>query len=565
MSASDAWRLALCAAVCSSGCDEGGARSGLPESAPWFEEVSDAWGLRFRHDSGHEPGRYLMPESVAGGAAVFDADGDGRLDVYFVQSGSLVSGERGANRLFLNRGAGVEPRFEDATGGSGTGHGGYGMGVACGDYDGDGDVDLYVTNLGPNVLLRNEGGGRFVDVTGEAGVGHAGWGTSAAFLDYDADGRLDLYVANYLEWSVEGEIPCKNELGQPDYCSPQNYSMPALDVLYHNEGNGLFRDVSVESGISSEPGTGLGVACFDFDEDGRLDVFVANDGMPNFLWRNLGDGKFENVAPRAGCAIDQSGISKAGMGVAIADVDVDGDMDLLVCNLNEQSDSLYLNDRGLFEDRTRRAGLGTISRPFTRFGIGWVDFDADGWLDLYQANGRVNMQSERWSEDPFAEPNLLFRGGPGPRFEEVLPRGGVSSPLVATSRAAAFGDLDDDGAVDVVVANRDGQAHVLRNVAPRPGAWIGFRLVDEHGSDALHARLSVEVAGRTIVREVRISGSYLASSDPRIVIGLAAAPGAQEILVRWPDGERERFGARPAGEYHELRRVSGSATGSGSR
>lgn len=524
--------------------------------APWFEELGRAAGLDFVHDSGHAAGRYLMPESLCGGAALLDADGDGRLDLYLVQSGSLALGpsERGRNRLYLNRtqhpGA---LRFEDASAGSGADDPGYGMGVACADHDNDGDVDLYVTNVGPNVLLRNEGAARFQEVGRAAGVAHPGFGASAAFFDYDGDGWLDLYVANYLEWRPESELACKNELGEPDYCSPRNYASPALDALYKNLGDGRFEDVSEASGIASAAATGLGVVCLDQDGDGRLDVFVANDGMADMLWRNQGDGRFVDVASRVGCAIDHSGVEKAGMGVAVADLDGDGRTDLLVGNLAQQSDSLFLNLGTRFEDRSLRAGLALASRPFTRFGQGFHDFDCDGELDLYQANGRVMRQALAFGSDPYAEPNLLLRGRHGPRFEEVLPRGGTRAPLLAASRAAAFGDLDDDGAIDVLVANRDGRAHLLRNVAPRAGRWIGFHLVPAPGSNALHARLWCTVGERRILRELRTSSSYLASNDPRLHIGLGSASEVRQVEVHWPSGRVDRYPSLPAGRYHSLR------------
>ncbi len=540
--------LFLAPLVASCGTDEGS------EEAPWFAEEARTRGLVFQHVSGAR-GEHWLPEIMGGGCALFDLDGDGWLDAYLVQSGSLdpENPADGRNRLFANAGGG---RFEDKTEGSGADDAGYGMGVACGDVDGDGAVDLYVTNVGANALLANRGGGRFEDVTAAAGVGDAGWGTSAAFFDLDLDGALDLYVCNYLSWTPESELDCTNAMGMPDYCSPQSYKAPAIDVLYRNAGGGRFENVTDESGVGSAPGTGLGVACADFDADGWLDVFVANDGMPDFLWRNGGGGTFEEAALSLGCAVDQNGFSKAGMGVAVADVDGDGDPDLLVGNLNEQSDSFFLNENGWFRDRTLAAGLGSASRPFTRFGLGWRDFDGDGALDLYQVNGRVMRQARRWSEDPFAEPNLLLRGVDA-GFEEVLPRGGTALPLVATSRGAAFGDVDGDGGVDVLVVNRDGPAHLLRNVAPDRGAWVAFRPVDERGRDVLNAVVSVTVDGRTLVRETRAASSYLASSDPRVHFGLGDAAEARDVRVRWPDGTTEAFGDRAAGGVHELKRGAG--------
>jgi len=530
-----------------------------PAAGPaWFEEVAQERGLSWAHQTGHRR-RHLMPEIACGGAALFDADGDGYLDVYLVQSGSLHAppGSGPGNRFFRNRGDGT---FEDATAASGAEDRGYGMGVACGDYDNDGDVDLYVTNFGPNVLFQNDGRGRFTDVTDEAGVGHPGWGSSAAFLDYDRDGDLDLFVCNYLNWSIATEIDCFNTMGGPDYCSPKNYNAPAMDVLYRNNGDGTFTDVTEAAGFAAAFGNGMGVVCGDFTGDGWIDIFVANDGTPDHLWVNLGDSGepgFREDGLAAGCAIDQDGVPKAGMGVTAADTDDDGDLDLLVCNLYGETDSFYRNDGAYFSDCTAIAGLGTVSRPFTRFGMAWHDFDNDGYLDLYQANGRVMHQSLRHGDDPFAEPNLLFRGSRGGSFKELRPRGGTAEPLVATSRAAAFGDIDNDGGVDVLIVNRDGRLHLLRNITPRRGHWIAFRLLEEHGRDAYGASLSLSIGNRRVTRDVRAAYSYLASNDPRIHVGLGESDRAEAVVVRWVDGVTETFGDFGADQIVTLRRSVG--------
>ncbi|MCP3914083.1 MAG: CRTAC1 family protein [bacterium] len=550
-------RVALIGIACTACGDERAAvESTPPESSAgpaWFAEVAAQSELAFTHTSGHRPPTYRIPEIMGGGAALFDADGDGKLDVYLVQSGTLGEPRTRPNRLFRNVTAGAELRFEDVTDSSGAGGSGYGMGVATGDYDADGDVDLYVTNWGANLLLRNDGDFTFTDVTATAGVGETSWGTSAAFLDFDADGVPDLYVANYIDWTIGGEITCRNAMGTVDYCNPDNYESPALDTLFRGNGDGTFTDVSESSGIASEPGTGLGIVCSDFDGDGRVDIFVANDGMPDFLWRNTAEGRFENVAAMAGCAVDQFGVAKAGMGVAAIDVDEDGDTDLLVGNIREQTDSFYANQNGLFVDRTLASGLGVTSRPFTRFGLGFFDFDNDGRLDLYQANGRVNRQETPFTDDPFAEPDVVMRGKPDGKFEEILPRGGVAHGLFATGRAAAFGDFDDDGGIDVVVVNRDAPVHLLRNVHPARGSWIGFSVVDEHGAPVPHARVKCTHDGRAVMREVRVESSYLAAHDPRVHIGLGTYGGAVDVEVIWPSGKRESYGERAPGSYHVLR------------
>jgi hypothetical protein len=536
----------------------GSSRSVAPSESEhaWFEEVAATRGLVFAHRSGHRD-RFLLPEIMGGGAALFDMDGDGDLDVFLVQSGALgASGTGGAgHRLFRNRGDGT---FEDTTPGSGVdAPGGYGMGVAVGDYDNDGDSDVYVTGFGRNVLLRNNGAGRFDDVTAAAGVVGSGWSTSAAFLDYDADGWLDLFVARYLDWSPASERECYSLTGIPDYCAPRNYDAPTSDLLFHNERNGRFRDVSKAAGLQAAVGNGLGVVAGDFTGDGRVDLFVANDATPNHFWVNQGAGRFVEQGLLAGVAIDLDGAPKAGMGVHAADVDEDGDEDLLVVNLDTESDSFFRNDGRFFVDATAAVNLRTASRRFTRFGAAFIDFDNDGRLDLYEASGRVGLQSERFGDDPYAEPNLLMRGAAPPRraderalgtpgsdgrFEEVRPAGGVAAPLIATSRAAAFGDVDNDGGVDIVVANRDAAPHLLHNIVPARGHWVIFRAVDRHGRDALGAELRIVAGDRMLRRDVRAAYSYLASNDPRVHVGLGAIARVTSVEVRWPDGARETFG-----------------------
>ena len=534
-----------------------------PDSAPiasatWFVDDVKASGVDFVHQSGHRQ-RYLMPEIMGGGAALFDLDGDGDLDAYLVQSGSLLEPEASqpTNRLYRNRGDG---RFDDITEGSGAGDSGYGMGVAGADYDADGDVDLYITNVGPNVLLRNDGDGQFTDVTKEAGVGDPGWGTSAVFFDYDGDGDLDLLVLNYLIWSISTEQDCYNQSGAKDYCSPQNYRAPALDILYRNDGNGTFAHVTADAGLV-KPGTGLGVLVADFNSDGSQDVFVANDGMDDHLWLNRSDAdgpRFDEEALFYGCAVDMTGEPKAGMGVTAADIDNDGDIDLMVCNLTGETDSFFVNNDGaFFTDSTALAGLAITSRLFTRFGMAWIDFDNDGYLDLFQANGGAVSRSQSFTSDPYAEPNLVFRGGPGERFVEILPRGGTAELLAATSRAAAFGDIDNDGGIDVLVVSRDGPVQVLRNVVPDRGHWIIFGVTYEDGRDAIGASVTHTLADRTVTRDVRPAYSYLASNSPRVHFGLGKATEVSDVVVLWPDGRRERFGRFPADRLVTLRRGDG--------
>ena len=498
----------------------------LETSPPWFRESAAERGLDFQIDAGMATTPRL-PEIVPGGGAALDFDDDGWLDLYLLQA----TGD-GGNRLFRNLGGG---RFADVTDGSGLADVGFAMGTATGDYDGDGDVDLFVSNFGADRLFRNDGDGRFVDVTDTAGVGHPGFGASATFFDADADGDPDLYVTNYVDWSEATELECRNRTGRLDYCPPARYDAPTRDVLYRNDGDGTFTDVSEESGINTAVGTGLGVVAVDFDGDGRRDVFVANDGMPDHLWINQGGLRFKEEAMQRGCDRDLSGVAKAGMGVSSEDVDDDGDPDLIVCNLGGESDSFYLNDGGRFIDATNRSGLGSASRHFTRFGLGFVDFDNDGVLDLYAANGRVGASDDPEAVDPYAEPDLLLRGEAG-RYRPVRPAGGTVPTPARTSRGAIFGDFDNDGGQDVVVLDLGSPVRLLRNVLPSRGGWLTVDVRDGRGAPAIGAVVRAQMGDRVVTRRVRTDSSYLTAQDPRVHFGLGDVDSVGRLEVVWPDG-----------------------------
>ena len=522
-------------------------------SAPWFADVTQEAGLgEFRHITGAD-GRYLMPEIATTGAAFVDVDGDGALDLYLTQAGGVDQPvvERPGNRLYLGDGRGG---FRDATEGSGADDRGYAMGVATGDYDSDGDMDIYVSNLETNTLLRNDGGGRFTDVTEQAGVGGSRWSASAAFVDADADGDLDLFVTNYIYWSLESEIVCKSAQGIRTYCSPNSYAAPAPDSYFENQGDGTFLDASDRVGLRAAFGNGLGVVCADFDLDGRQEIFVANDGMPNQLWDPQPDGTFEETALVSGCAVDVQGAAKAGMGVSVADLDADGDEDLLVVNLTGEDDSFFRNDRGQFVDRSPARGLSVISRKRTRFGVALRDFDLDGYLDIFHANGRVSEPQHATQGDPFAEDNVLMRGTEQGRFVEVKPVGGVAEPIVATSRAAAFGDIDGDGDVDILVHNKDGGVNLMRNNAgdARPAVRIDLR--NKAGSPAIGAAVYVESASGAESRyEVRTGGSYGAASSPLLHLAVPTGQSGLSYRVVWSDGTDGPKGVAPAGERTVIR------------
>jgi predicted nucleotidyltransferase len=522
----------------------------VSEPRPWFVDEAQVRGLDFVHQSGVRDGMLLLPEIVGGGAALADFDNDGDLDIYLVQSGNgLRSGGALADQVFVNDGRGS---FSAA---AAAGHTGYGMGVAAGDYDNDGDVDLYVTNVGANALLQNDGTGHFTDVAAAAGVADEGWGTAAAFADFDADGDLDLFVVNYMNWSLRIERECRSR-GVSTYCSPNTYQAPAMDRLYRNDGNASFSDVTSDSGINLAFGNGLGIAVRDIDGDGATDVFVANDKTVNQLWLNRGQLRFVDEAAFWGCAVDEHGTAKAGMGVATGDTDRDGDVDLLVVNLEGETDSYYRNDGTYFTDATVSVGLARRSAKHTRFGVVLADFDNDGWLDLYEGNGKVDGNAMA-PVDAFAEPNSLYQGVPqtgqdgsgskvlaGIRFVPVVPSGGVTAAALQTTRGVAFGDVDDDGGIDLLVMNRDAAPALLMNRAAR-GNWLKLRVVNRDGRDAIGARVRVRVGARIFVDEVQPAASYLAANDPRIHVGLGAATGVDEISVHWVGGDAEMFKPPP--------------------
>ena len=522
----------------------------------WFEQAAADAELDFVHVFAVRQ-KYYFPEIMSGGVGLLDYDNDGDLDIYLVQGGDLDEStpNRPGNRMFRNRGDGT---FEDVTDSTGTGDTSYGMGCACGDYDQDGDVDIYITNVGANVLLRNNGDGTFEDVTAIAGVGDEGWGTSAAFTDFDGDGFPDLLIANYIVWSPSRELNCKSRLDQKDYCHPESYHAPAPDTLYRNRGDGTFEDVSVSSGIRAAFGTGLGVALGDFNGDDRVDLYVANDAMPNQLWINQGDGTFVEDGLMAGCALNQSGAAESGMGVIAVDFDYDGDLDLYMSHLRDQSNTLYINRAGRFTDSTSRLGLDAPSLAFTGFGLGFADFDHDGRLDLFVANGRVTLtEPYRDPKRPYVEENQLYTGVPGGRFEEVFPRGGTPKLIYAASRGAAFGDLDNDGDIDIVIVNRGEGAHLLRNVAAKKGNWLTLSILNERGAFAVGASVRIATTSGIQWRHVQRAYSYCSSNDPRVHFGLGDEPRVDTVTVRWPSGDQENFGPLDANQFARLQKGTG--------
>jgi hypothetical protein len=539
--------------------------------APLFREAAAETGLRFHHSSG-ATGRYYMPEIMGPGVALFDYDNDGALDVYLVQgapldpAGKLLSplppGWKPGNRLFRNLLAQTgELRFVDVTAKAGVGHTGYGMGVAVGDYDNDGFLDLYVTNFGRNVLYHNNGNGTFTDVTSAAGVDDPHWSTSAAWVDYDGDGWLDLFVCNYVDFTVQGNRGCFSPAGEPDYCTPKMYrAVPSR--LFRNLRNGKFEDVTDASGINRSYGPALGVLCADFDGDGRTDIYVANDTAANCLYLNQGDGTFREAALEMGVAYSMDGLAKAGMGVTLADVGNDGSQALLVTNLTREGVTVFRGDpHGQFDDATAELGLLQPTFGYTGFGTQWFDYDNDGWLDLFIANGAVTIQGTERGEGPvYAQRKQLFHNeGSGKRFRETSQLGGPAFQAAEISRGAAFGDIDNDGAIDIVVSNNNGPARLLRNQAAGRRHWLIVKLESPKTNRfAVGALVGVIRPGTgTVWRRAHSDSSYMSANDTRVHFGLGAKPEIAAVLVHWPDGSKERFEGLRCDRIVTLRQGSG--------
>jgi enediyne biosynthesis protein E4 len=546
-----------------------------PSSVSLFREAAEEVGLKFHHFTG-AIGEYYMPEIMGAGVALFDYDNDGDLDVYLVQGAMFdptqdprqakfppAPGWKPGNRLFrnlLSETGNLE--FVDVTEKAGVGHIGYGMGVAVGDYDNDGFQDLYVANFGHNVLYHNNGDGTFTDVTKQAGVDDARWSASAAWVDYDRDGRLDLFVANYLDFTVRGNKRCYAPTGERDYCTPKMYQ-PVPARLFRNRGDGTFEDVTQASGIGAAVGPGLGVVCADFNGDGWPDIYVANDGAAAHLWVNQRDGTFKERGLLSGTAYSAEGAPQAGMGVASGDFDNDGDEDIFKTNLTHEGCNLYVNDgHGNFYDASVEFDLLRPIFPYTGFGTEWLDYDNDGLLDLFVANGAVNrIESLRGSPYPFDQINQLFHNeGYGKKFREVTGAAGPAFAVSEVSRGAAFGDIDNDGAIDVVVANNNGPVRLLLNQTKslNRNHWLLVRLEAANGNRfGIGGRIEVRQRGRKLTRRAHTDSSYLSASDVRVHFGLGEDARIEGLIVYWPDGSTEAWDKIEADRIMTIRQGTG--------
>jgi hypothetical protein len=606
--------LYVLAAAIAGGCDSrpSGAPPATTHQPPpeeWFVDRAKESGLDFVHFNGMS-GEFYYPEVMPPGVALFDYDNDDDLDVFVVQ-GQMLGGKKieqalrkpeGELRARLFRNDLGPLRFTDVTDASGIDARGYGMGAATGDFDNDGCVDLYVTNLGSNQLLRNNCDGTFTDVTRVSGTADPGWSVSAAFADFDRDGWLDLFVGHYLNYTVATNIRCSSLSGQSDYCPPHVFRAQPSH-LFRNNRDGTFADVTAASGLSGEFGAALGVSTADFNGDGWIDLYVANDGTPNHLWINQRNGTFRNTALLAGAAVSPEGLAKASMGVDAGDFDGDGDQDIFIGELTGQGADLYVNDgTGAFADESARSGLRLRTLPFTGFGAGWLDYDNDGLLDLAVVNGAVTHTAEALARNErfaLAQRRQLFRNAGSGRFEDVSDRAGPGFAGQDVGRGAAFGDIDNDGDTDILVGNNSGPLRLLVNDVGNRSNWIGLRLVvpaapkpppsptasarqappapkpEGRRRDIFGARVAITRAdGVVLWRRARADGSYASASDPRVLVGLGGAVRQERgnvemtevpvVRVHWPDGSVEEWRNLPANRYATLMQGAGAArTGGG--
>jgi hypothetical protein len=507
-----------------------------------FSDRTAEAGIDFTYHNGEEAGLRTILESLGGGVALFDFDSDGRLDLFFTGGGGFRKTAAGffveglPNRLYRNLGSW---RFRDITAEAGLGGTtDYGHGAAVGDYDNDGDPDLLVTSYQGTRLYRNEAGRRFVDVTTEAGLTQPGWSTSAAWADLDGDGRLDLYVTRYVDWSPQNHPACRYRYsGEVDICAPSVFN-GLTDALYHNEGNGRFHEVGRSAGLH-EGGKGLGVVACDLDGDRDVDLYVANDTTPNFLYRNRGDGTFDEVGFSAGVALSAEGIVTGSMGVDAADADGDGDLDLWVSNYEGETNELYRNEGGMrFTPMAMALGLGAVSRPMVGWGTGWFDLDNDGRLDVVVANGHLMHHLPR---TPLAQRPLLFHQAADGHFQDVGPGSGAYFARPQMGRGCAAGDLDNDGDLDLVLVHQNQPVVLLRNDTAPARKALRLRLEGRASNrSAIGAVVVVQTAGRTWTRSVTGGGSYLSQNDSRLLIGLDAHAVVEHVTVAWPNGATDQ-------------------------
>ncbi|MGE4619038.1 MAG: CRTAC1 family protein [Planctomycetota bacterium] len=531
----------------------------------------------FWHDNGMTGALYFC-EIVGPGSALFDYDSDGDLDVFIPQGHLLKSGVEddprllgkpanhlSGGRLYRNNGndeSGV-PQFVDVTELSEIKANGYGMGCAVSDIDGDGDLDLFLTNFGSDQLWQNNGDGTFTEGAKEAGLDDHRWTTSALFVDLDNDGFEDLYVCSYVNYSLETHKECYAGSSAIEYCGPSSYP-PLPDRMYRNRGDGTFEDVTSASGVGAKPGAGLGVVSADIDGDGLLDLYVANDGMANRFWRQLSPFYFEDSALLSGCAVNRDGRPEASMGADVADFDGDGDFDLFLTHLAGETNTLYVNDgKGIFDDHSVQSGLGFPSRRWTGFGTAWCDLENNGLLDLFVANGAVEKMEEKVAAGelhPLSQPDQVFLNNGDSLFSELPAQRAVILTDEAVGRGAAMGDIDNDGDIDILVTNNAGHSKLLQNQIGSKNNWLGLDLRRRNDQVASAVRCQITTSnGNTLFRYAKRSGSYLCTSDPRVIVGLESQKGPVQIRVFWPGGNAEDFEITETRRYQRLTEGQGGA------
>ena len=516
-----------------------------------FVDIAERSGITFKHVNGAS-GRLYYLETMGSGAAFLDYDNDGDLDLYIVNSALLpgfVTDTPPTNVLYRNDG---NNGFADVTAEAGVGHLGYGMGCGTADYDNDGYPDLYVTNFGENVLYRNNADGTFTDVTVHAGVGDRDrWSSSCAFVDYDHDGNLDLYVVNYLDYNIAEDGEWYDTNGRRIYSNPRVYK-GISDTLYRNSGNGTFVDVTQHAGVYNDTGKGLGVTCGDYDNDGWIDIYVANDTTPNFLYRNMGDGTFRDLGVVAGVAYNEEGVAEGGMGVDFGDYNSDGFLDIFVTNFSRETNTLYRNNaNGIFTDVTYIEHLGDPSFLKLGFGTKFFDADNDGDLDLFVANGHVYSTIESQSDTiEYAQTDQLFLNAGESSFLDVSVECGTYFSVKGIGRGAAFGDYDNDGDTDIFVVNLNQKAVLLRNDGGNENNWLKIKTVGvKSNRDGIGARIEVITRSHTQIREVQGSSSYLSGQDSRLLFGLGAETRAEEVKITWPSGLKQTLAKVKANRF----------------
>jgi hypothetical protein len=525
----------------------------LAQTPAVFRDVTDQAGITFTHHSA--PAKKYIVESMSGGVALFDFDNDGRLDIYFVDSLTVDSArdpQAARSALYRNLGGG---RFADVTDRAGVGHPGWGMGVCAADVDGDGFEDLYVTGLGANALFHNHGHGTFTDVAAQAGVAAGGWSTGCGFADYDRDGDLDLFVSRYVKVDL-AQLP---EFGKEKTCQYRGIAVQCGprglpgegDLLFRNDGHGRFTEVGAAAGVS-DPGAyyGLGVAWFDADDDGWLDLFVANDSCPNALYLNRRDGTFQECALARGVAVSEDGSEQGSMGVAVGDYDGSGRLSLFVTNFSEEYNAFHRNDGGRFTDVSFRSGTAASSLPYVGWGTAFLDYDNDGRPDIVAVNGHVYPQLDRahlGASAPYRQRKLFYRNLGAGRFEEIGKSLGPAFTEERVSRGLAVGDLDDDGRLDLVINDLDGRPQVLHNEVAGAGHWLRVKLQGRGANaDAIGAAVTLRAGPLTQKQVVRSGTSYLSQDEMRLHFGLGALTRVDALEVRWPDGTLTRREDVPA-------------------